>query len=481
MEKVVYKKTKILFLTGLFLLMPFFGIQAQSQTYEKVIYITDYASSDYNWGWNNPSNPMDILQSFTPSEVCSPIYENSCIVTRFEITLDITNFNYTSELFFFNLFEYTGNPAAPNGLALANDTISLDYLNGANTEKHNYTLTFDFDTEYLDQDTEYLWYLSHQQYAGGNRISSQLTTGNELIYGTAIKKEYIATFTELPNKDFQDWSFSYFGDTGLFAESYNVYAKPYPDFTSNYNPVCFIGEDCPIWVQFNEKFHGSTIELQDSSGNILDSKVVYNNAEMEIELSLPYATTTYDSFILYSPVCFAYTEAGVDFSGCGIEKSGFNVYWTNAVDYFPDMSFLDDPCYDVATSSGSFSDDFRYGFECGARKTISWFVKPSDQAMQKFDSTIKQSKENFPINIITHINDSFSASTTATTTYNLIPVINQDGEVFNYVIRQDDIMNSDNYGVFLKFRNLMTYILYFIIVLYFIKRIMTLAGRNDEV
>lgn len=454
--------------------------------------VSGYLSSDYAWGWNNStSNPEQIGQTFLTSDVCNYIVDNTCDITKFTIDFTITNSNYVSEAFDLMMFEYSGNPTAPAGTQiLGSDYVNgneytVNYINGANTETHDYTLEFTFNEISLDKDTYYVWKIYHPNFTGGNRIIAQKTNSSE-IDGTAFKVgNDVTLYSQGTNTvlsgDFQNWKMYDYRTTDDFSiEWYDLANKPYPDFTTNKSQVCFIGESCNIWIQYNEGMINEKVYLYDTSDVLQGSTTLLYHPSLEQEIVIDYATSSpLTDFYLTSDVCYEYEYAGLNLSGCGVEKLGYEILWVDKDEYLPDMSIFDDPCWDVASSTGSFSDDFRYGFECGSRKIVTWLVKPSPETVLRLENTIKGLETEFPVNVITNINKSLNASSTASTSLQMFPTLDQNGEIMGYVVDEDNMRGAILYPLIQDVRRIAEIVLYFFIFFYFLYRIMAISKPDN--
>jgi len=115
----------------------------------------------------------------------------------------------------------------------------------------------------------------------------------------------------------------------------------------------------------------------------------------------------------------------------------FEIDTINGVKTFPDIPNLDIDvlehiCDDVATSSGSTFDDFRYGIECGARKLMYWVIYPSDTVTAKLQTAYDELKATFPFSAYFGLTDTITESATSTATNMAgtlqIPFINTSGD-----------------------------------------------------
>lgn len=132
-----------------------------------------------------------------------------------------------------------------------------------------------------------------------------------------------------------------------------------------------------------------------------------------------------------------------------------------------DWSALDNintVCNEVATSSGTYFDDFRFGIECGARKVLYWTFNPSPQSVQKVIYSFNNLKVQFPFNAFFGLTDivktSLATSTNTTGTIQM-PFINKTG---HYVML--DVLSSSSLPNLIGgtnanlFRNSLSWVMY---------------------
>lgn len=471
-----------LVLISLFLI----GNYTNAQTFESILFnhsekvgdTTDYISLSRYLGHVSMKQELNL-------DNCKNITENNtCLLTYAE--LDNSYFvkvhsGQTIVPWHFSIYEY--NPS--------------DQISDTGTIVHGSSVTYSIDaTSYPVGSTEYpqnaifefsdileLDLNKHYYFTLGS--DSQRTADTMMIYGdenSELEAWFSDTGDTISNAYISFYGLNDYAVSPTQYEYWNILDSPYPDYTSNYNPVCFVGSDCNIWIQINDKMINSTFTLVDTyAGTFIASTSVNFQYVEEVVVSIPYTTQTASStqdFDINSDICFAYEIAGVDFSGCGISKSGFSAYWTTEEDYFPDMSFLDDPCHDVATSSGSYADDFRYGIQCGFQQSLVWLFRPSTNTMIRFENSFDSIKQDFPINIITRLSNTFSDTYASSSDTQLLPVLDQDGQIFNYVIDEQRVINSNNYYIVEELNKVFRIVVYFLLGLYIIRRIISFTKQE---
>lgn len=264
-----------------------------------------------------------------------------------------------------------------------------------------------------------------------------------------------------------------------------------PDFYMPDDNVCFVGEQCNVWFYYNDLMIDEGLWLvRNIDEFILDDLYIeytYNN-EMHFTIASEATSTQYD-VDLYSPVCYDLVIDGVDFGGCGIRKGGYQITWLDKESYLPDFSIFDDPCWNVATSSGSYADDFRYGIECGALKVIAWVIEPPEELTNEMYAQFSLLTQNFPISWVYDINATFDdlKSTTTEIQASSIPLVfwwNEDtdslelkasGEITTTTV--STLIGDEKYNTFYDY---MHYFIIFFGVLYFILRLLTMSFNAQK-
>lgn len=121
------------------------------------------------------------------------------------------------------------------------------------------------------------------------------------------------------------------------------------------------------------------------------------------------------------------------------EVNGLDTFPVQELGYFASSTY-DHICDDVATSTGLFFDDFRFGIECGFKKIIYWAISPSASSLNSIRSSYDTFKLQFPFNayfgLTDTINKSISTSTATTGTLKM-PMVNKTGDYYML-----DVMSS---------------------------------------
>jgi hypothetical protein len=193
------------------------------------------------------------------------------------------------------------------------------------------------------------------------------------------------------------------------------------DWRSDINTVanlnCMIGYECRLYFSYNDQAVGNNVYLtpdvpgqQNPNFATASTTIEFTPLYQDYVIVPPESTTTSTDVCLYMHD----TEYG-DMLYCSI-----HVYWFSEDildEKIDELLFYDitTVCDDVSTSTGTFWDDFRYGIECGARKTMYWaFVPHSKDILTDFNRSLSVFENSFPFNtyfsLIGSINNSIASS-----------------------------------------------------------------------
>lgn len=126
-----------------------------------------------------------------------------------------------------------------------------------------------------------------------------------------------------------------------------------------------------------------------------------------------------DSAILYKTVMYENTTSVASstiYIDCSIYS---NITPTLDIEDYD----IDSACDDVATSTGSFLSDVRYGIECSLRKVLYWSIVPRNEKIADFIDSVDLLKKTFPISLVSDALDIIYYPVTATSTPAQIPVM----------------------------------------------------------
>jgi len=159
---------------------------------------------------------------------------------------------------------------------------------------------------------------------------------------------------------------------------------------------CNYATTTPCLLNFSYTYSSSTREAllvnYPDNGETLDLVSVTQNATMSDTLTVPTSTTPIKNY------CIAVVENHFELQRyCGI-----TVHWSDKdvnVLLGIDEYDITQACKDVATSSGSYFDDFRYGIECGFNKSMYWLFTPKSPAIVKLVNAKNDLMNEFPLNV----------------------------------------------------------------------------------
>lgn len=338
----------------------------------------------------------------------------------------------------------------------------------------------DYEIGRVDEDTWNLLYIDF------NNISRQFTIKlNSVTIGTynlqisskpllrQIRFSGLASATQ--GKMYIDDISFYEADPYItWSASWFDLSETYPDVSVPINTICFINEYCPIEFRFNDLAIGSDLYIITDLDN---PYVGYEATSTTITYNYEYTDYVYVPSVATATVTPYYLL--IDSPIGDIRQGGNKITWVDKNEYLPDFSFLDDPCSEIATSSGDFWDDFRYGFECGGAKLIAWAFNPSDDKMNAIQDEFEGMQQNFPVNILTNTRKTLENSQTSTTSLKLFPFLNASATPFGYLIDQEQIEASDNFGIVNYIRTYLSSIIYGGFFVYIVLRIFNLKKREE--
>lgn len=182
--------------------------------------------------------------------------------------------------------------------------------------------------------------------------------------------------------------------------------------------ICDLGAPCLYPVRYNSQAVGKYVYLWDyNNGSWIDSEL-YDTLQIQ-------ATTT---GLNYLDVPATSTEQKIYY---WIELQNREVfqaeveYLATTTTFFPEFDGCGEEqvCADVATSSGAFFDDFRFGVECGFRQVICWAFVPTPPAQKYFYNSAGRLKTSFPFNtyfgLISIVDTALATSTNMDSTFGI--------------------------------------------------------------
>jgi len=264
------------------------------------------------------------------------------------------------------------------------------------TAGHEYQFQYILSTSTVDN-----VYTPYGNYGGALQgYVNTVATGN--FYGDINVSASYATYYDLTEEtrdvdiyELPDWD----GEVYVGAEGANI-----PRYID-----CFLNQaDCQTWVNYTFDQIGQTAYLVPyvSGGDNnwltgISSSTLEQKLIMREYFTLPTqttATTTYYCIYIVGELLANDTQLCLT-----------AVYWTDEDDLGLPVYDIESACDDVATSTGDFWDDFRYGIECGIRKVVYWAFTPQPSSVQKFRENYETAKENFPVSVLNDYQATFAA------------------------------------------------------------------------
>lgn len=158
-----------------------------------------------------------------------------------------------------------------------------------------------------------------------------------------------------------------------------------------------------------------------------------------IRISMSKSEPLLNGFYTATATIVAFYDDSIDYLDYDVihfyinNESGSSTFPFEEMTFFSDDTY-DHICDDVATSSGEFWDDFRFGIECGFRKIVYWVIYPSDKSVNNLSKGYANLKKQFPFSAYFGITDTINESIASTTvnsngTFN-IPFINATGSYY---------------------------------------------------
>jgi len=150
-----------------------------------------------------------------------------------------------------------------------------------------------------------------------------------------------------------------------------------------------------------------------------------------------------------------------------IEKKycGIQIYWS---EMNLDQALGIDPydittaCEDVATSSGSTWDDFRYGIECGFNKSLYWLLHPSTETVVNLVMSFDKLTDEFPLSVYKSLYTNMTSVASSTNEFELslfVGSLNTTGSTSIVVLNKDKLSStwSDTWDTIYGFLQVIVY------------------------
>lgn len=343
---------------------------------------------------------------------------------------------------------YCKNKTAYLAECLSSDCFSRNII-GTSTFTVSPEIIIDFGENInVIQGNLYAIFIYYGSDLSGCNISSNIllnndcssTNGNDdsCYYNTSYYKSYTTT---QPTLFFTNTLFK----TTYDENNYNINFTPYTssggmDNNGTYKDFDFwqldgnnTGTTTQLTLQLEYKKFGDDFSTTDfMSFNPFIS-------ELPIRISLPKTTPLLNGYYTATATIVAFYETSLEYLDYDVINFYINNVNGSSTFPFEEMTFFSNDTYehicdDVATSSGSYYDDFRYGIECGFRKIIYYVIYPSDKSVNNITKAYGTLKKQFPFSAYFGLTDTINESVATTTTNNngsfKIPFITSTGSYY---------------------------------------------------
>jgi hypothetical protein len=420
------------------------------------------------------------------------------IITGPANKFDVAMYSCDTPTFDFELYSgsYNGTCNFASSTCGSNILIVNDNPCSVGTSTVAFPSTVDFNST-----TDYFYVINAHTYVNYRYVVVRWTVGSQ-IDGNLYYNDYGA-ISSMTN----DMRFRIYNDTGYTPSgdiTYNDTSTENATSTYVVDPGLYMGEcayspcvklrntpkycyydtpaiDCTLDFEYNGWVTAGTLAyaIQPTSGNT-------SNAVGSI---LTGSTAGgYDQIIVPNPGVASTSLYGLWLeipNYGGYRLSTYMVEWVKYGDIGTGTSLYDIPCNcdNVATSTGIF-DEFRYGIECGGHMLSCWLFQPSRNTTDKFSDAIFEMEAQFPINAVLQVKDIFvelNATTSATSTFVISGLAGQnnmdDLNGLDILPLSNYNINSTIYPLVNKMREIMVFLIWFVLGLYFIYRIWRITRK----
>jgi hypothetical protein len=275
------------------------------------------------------------------------------------------------------------------------------------------------------------YYFSISRGAGNSGFYGRWDLNSPYYGGRMLTNDtYSGTLEQLNNYN-RDLKFRLVYDDLLFEreirlEFDNTLIDYWPDIASVKHMVCYVGEDCNLWFSFNDLAVGYTVNLindispQTSNAPIASTTIIYTPMHQNKIILTAATSTKSDLFCLYI----------VD----KVLTCGINVFWSDENlfnEYWAALPSCASSCEEMASSSGAFWDDFRYGIECGMTKAVCYMARPSKDSLDAITRAELSLESSFPFTVafdlLNTVGGALASSSTSTDNVFNIPMIRAAG------------------------------------------------------
>lgn len=250
---------------------------------------------------------------------------------------------------------------------------------------------------------------------------------------------------------------------------------------------------CVIDFRFNSYAEGSQVWFYYSdnvndgvpTGNKLATTTIVQNNLDQASTTIPYSSQYSGKVVPYCALL--YDPEGIDVNRLFCDWS---INWLSEqnLDYLIQKNQLhkyniNEACLGMDDSA---STTFAYGVQCGLRKFGYWAITPSYESQLSLLDSVSNLKSQFPMSIYYQVKDNMLAlsseiASSSTSTVWHVPLLLYGLNVATSVdlISENTILNSLG-SVWINFNQAISYFIYFITFLYFLKEIFRVAERNTH-
>lgn len=388
----------------------------------------NYFDYDYNEGWYLANWWVGIAQNFKPNQpTLSHIYFKT---TNWESssTPDVSCSNHVANLCKGQYNRTLNNVDCSGG----NELIATTTLN------YNNIIDLDFNNLQIDQGQQY--YIGFPAINLDNCYYNKIALNLDCPFGcynpddqTYASGHYLSYYTPSLFKTTYDDDFV------------SIAFTPYT--TSGGMDNNGIYQDFDFW-QLDGNNSGTTtqLSLQIEYQKFGDDEKITDYMSFNpfvsnypIRISMSKSEPLLNGFYTATATIVAFYDDSIDYLDYDVIHFYINNETGSSTFPFEEMTFFDNDTYDnicddVATSSGEFWDDFRFGIECGFRKIVYWVIYPSDKSVNNLSKGYANLKKQFPFSAYFGITDTINESIASTTvnsngTFN-IPFITATGSYY---------------------------------------------------
>lgn len=249
--------------------------------------------------------------------------------------------------------------------------------------------------------------------------SSYVLSSNQITTGCSTAKNNFYIYNNMSGKNYYiDNLRIYVGQQPYeFTQEYVdywQYDNSVPDIKVNQGTICFLDDvNCNIEVSYNDLAVGSILYYIPINSRSDSTNCLPENAEQYYSLSSSSRTQTFNiasstsgGVVGEKNYCLWLEKNDFEYLGnygYSSKHSPFYILWEETENYSSSFTPYEDPCSNVASSTGDFWDDMRYGIECGIAKVSYYLIKPSPYSVKKVHTIMSEGSQMFPFSLYKQI------------------------------------------------------------------------------